>query len=182
MIRTVRRRAVPAALAAAAACGLGGLGALVGLAGCADDGGGPPTSPCGPTTGTVARIIDGDTVELGSGERIRYLLIDTPESTNGATDCYGQQAKTFNSDLVLGKEVTIVYDEAACTDRFGRALAYVSVGGQEVNTLLVERGYACVLHIPPAGDDRFEEFADLELRARTEGRGMWSACTVVTCD
>lgn len=150
------------------------------VAACAgDDGGG---SSCGPTEGTVARVIDGDTIELGSGERIRYLLVDTPESTNGADDCYGQNAKTLNSDLVLGKDVRIDYDEPTCTDMFGRLLAYVTVDGQEVNRLLVERGYACVLYIPPAGTARHTEFAELELRARTEGRGMWSACPVVTCD
>lgn len=153
---------------------------LLAAGACADDG--SAGSPCGPTSGTVERVVDGDTIDLASGERIRYLLVDTPETTGGANDCYGQQAKTFNTDLVLGKEVTITYDEAACTDRFGRTLAYVSVGGQEANRLLVERGYACVLHIPPAGDARFAEFDDLELRARTEGRGMWSACPVVTCD
>lgn len=153
---------------------------VLALAAC--DGGGGGGSVCGPTSGTVARIIDGDTIELATGERLRYLLVDTPESTGGATDCYGAQARTFNTDLVSGKTVTIAYDEAACTDRFGRTLAYVTVDGQEVNRVLVERGYACVLHIPPAGDDRVEEFEDLELRARTQGRGMWSACAVVTCD
>jgi len=153
--------------------------ALAGCGGGGDDGG---ASTCGPTTAVAARVIDGDTIELDSGERIRYLLVDTPESTNGATDCYGQNAKQLNRDLVEGKPVTLRYDEAACTDRFGRLLAYVSVDGQEINRILVERGYACVLYIPPAGTDRDAEFEDLELRARSAGRGMWSACPVVTCD
>lgn len=155
---------------------------MLALAACGSGDDGGYTSVCGPTTGTVARVIDGDTLELTSGERIRYLLVDTPESTNGATDCYGQNAKQLNNELVAGKEVSMVYDEAECTDRFSRLLAYVSVAGQEVNHILVERGYACVLYIPPAGDDRHVEFEELELRARAEGRGMWSACPVVTCD
>lgn len=149
------------------ACGSGG-----------DDGG----STCGPTAAIAQRVIDGDTIELDSGERIRYLLVDTPESVNGATDCYGHNAAQLNSDLVLGKPITLAYDDSGCTDRFGRLLAYVSVDGQEVNRILVERGYACVLYIPPAGTARHTEFEELELRARTEGRGMWSACPVVTCD
>jgi micrococcal nuclease len=158
-------------------------GAIVLLAATAcngDDGG--TSSVCGPTSAIAQRVIDGDTIELDTGERVRYLLVDTPESVNGATDCYGQNAKTLNSDLVNGKPITLVYDESACTDRFGRLLAYVSVGGQEVNRILVERGYACVLYIPPAGTSRHTEFEDLELRARTLGSGMWSACAVVTCD
>ncbi|MEZ4403315.1 MAG: thermonuclease family protein [Kofleriaceae bacterium] len=143
---------------------------------------GSPAPTCGPSSGVVARVIDGDTIDLASGERVRYLLIDTPESTNGATDCYGVNAAQANHDLVLGKTVDLVYDDAQCTDRFGRLLAYVSVDGVEVNSLLVERGYACFLYIPPAGTDRELEFENLELAARTSGRGMWSACAVVTCD
>ena len=39
----------------------------------------PPSSTCGPRSAVVVRAIDGDTVELDSGERVRYLLVDTPE-------------------------------------------------------------------------------------------------------
>lgn len=150
------------------------------LAACGSDGGTP--SPCGPSTGVVVRAIDGDTIELETGERIRYLLVDTPESVNGATDCWGENAHQLNAQLVEGQTIDLDYDEAACTDRFGRTLAYVTVNGVDVNSTLVERGYACVLYIPPAGTDRHTEFENLEATARATGRGMWSACTVVTCD
>lgn len=143
--------------------------------------GGDDGSSCGPTEGMVTNVVDGDTIDLASGERIRYLLVDTPESVNGATDCFGQNAKQFNHDLVLGQTVTLTYD-TECTDRFGRLLAYVSVGGQEVNSLLVERGYACVLYIPPNGSDRHAEFEAKEAEAKAAGRGMWAACPVVTCE
>jgi len=133
-------------------------------------------SPCGATEATVTRIVDGDTIELDDGRKIRYLLVDTPESTGGATDCYGQNAKDFNTDLVMGKQISLVYDTASCMDRFGRTLAYVYVGNQEVNSLMVERGYACVLHIPPAGDDRVEEFEALQLDAERSMRGLWGIC------
>jgi micrococcal nuclease len=129
----------------------------------------------------VTNIVDGDTIDLESGERIRYLMIDTPESTGGADDCFGENAKTFNSDLVLGKRVTLEYD-VDCEDPFNRLLAYVSVGDTEVNTLLVDRGYACVLHIGPNGDDRLAEFQALEDDARADARGMWGLCKDVTCD
>ncbi|MFP2931643.1 thermonuclease family protein [Pyxidicoccus sp. 3LG] len=114
------------------------------LLACGEDAG----SPCGPDTGRVVEVIDGDTVVLEGGERIRYLLADAPESTGGATDCFGPEALAFNRGLVEGRQVTLAYGEA-CSDRFGRLLAYVSVDGREVNTLLVERGHACVLHVPP---------------------------------
>jgi micrococcal nuclease len=144
--------------------------ALALIAGCGGD------SPCGASEATVTRVVDGDTIELDDGRKIRYLLVDTPESTGGATDCFGQNAKDFNTDLVMGKRVTLVYDTAACTDRYMRTLAYVYVNNQEVNSLLVERGYACVLHISPAGDDRADEFKALELEAERSMRGLWGAC------
>jgi len=128
----------------------------------------------------VDRVVDGDTIVLRSGERIRYLLVDTPESTGGKVECFGAAAARFNTDLVLGQEVELTYD-VECRDRFDRLLAYVTVAGQDVSRLLVERGYACVLHIPPNGEDRADELEAIEARARAEGRGLWGECQVRPC-
>ncbi|MEM6292579.1 MAG: thermonuclease family protein [Myxococcota bacterium] len=160
-----------------AAAAVLGLAAGVGLA-CDGD---PDGSACGPTEAVVARVIDGDTVELDSGERVRYLLIDTPESTGGKDDCFGQEATELNRMLVEGQRVTLRYD-VECTDPFDRLLAYVEVNGREVNSLLIERGAACVLSIPPNGQERREEFEDLEREARDNMVGVWGACEDVTCD
>lgn len=139
-------------------------------------------SKCGPSGGTVTAVTDGDTITLESGVKIRYLLVDTPEITQGKNDCYGAEARDFNKSIVEGKQVTLTYDEAACTDRFGRTLGYVTVEGTDVNKLLVERGFACVLHIPPAGESRSDEFFAAEKAAKTANRGVWGACNPVTCD
>lgn len=136
-------------------------------------------SRCGPTSGVVANIVDGDTIDLESGERVRYLMIDTPELSS--QDCYAEEATELNRQLVLDREIRLAYD-VECQDRFGRLLAYVYVGDNEINTLMVERGYACLLQIPPNGADRSDEFAGLENLARNEERGMWGQCEDVTCD
>lgn len=149
------------------------------LAGGCPGGGG--TSTCGPSEGVVAKVVDGDTVELESGMKLRLLLVDTQEATSGKNECYGAEAREYTRSLVEGKTVQLAYDEAGCTDRFGRTLAYVSVEGREVNSLLVERGFACVLHISPAGDDRADEFKGLQSSARTAGKGMWGSCTTGGC-
>jgi micrococcal nuclease len=143
--------------------------------------GGGGDSRCGPSEAVVARVVDGDTIELEGGLKIRYLMVNTPETTGGKNECYGQNAVTFNTDLVAGKTVTLHYD-VECEDRFGRTLAYVEVGGQEVNTLLLERGFACLLHIPPNGDDRADEFEALQAAARTARRGLWGACDPIPCN
>ncbi|MCA9536930.1 MAG: thermonuclease family protein [Myxococcales bacterium] len=136
-------------------------------------------SACGPTRAVVARVIDGDTVELEGGERVRYLLVDTPENTS-SVECFGAEATAFNRALVEGREVRLTYD-VACTDRFDRLLAYVEVDGRVVNQLLVEQGYACVLHIPPNGEELAPLYEDLETRAVDEGRGLWSVCADNPC-
>jgi len=160
-------------------CTLGMLGLLVlgslALA-CVDD---PGASSCGPSQGVVAHVVDGDTIDLESGERIRYLLIDTPESTT-TTECWGPEAKQANQMLVEGKTVTLEYD-VECEDKYGRLLAYVSVGEQEINQVLLERGYACVLHIPPNGDDRIDEYESIEYAAQMLDKGLWAACDPNPC-
>lgn len=146
---------------------------VLALPGCANE------PVCGPTSGVVVNVVDGDTIDLDSGERIRYLMVDTPELSTD--DCYAREAADLNSQLVLGREVTLRYD-VECEDRFGRLLAYVYAGDVEINTRLVERGYACMLHIAPNGDDRLDLFIGLETQARNDGRGMWGQCPVVACD
>jgi micrococcal nuclease len=151
------------------------LAALV--VGCTSQEAGPP---CGPTHAVVERVIDGDTIVLASGEKVRYLLVDTNEVTGGHDDCFGAEARTLNQSLVEGRAIDITYDEE-CVDKYGRLLGYVSVGGREVNRLLVERGYACVLYIPPDGADRRDELESLQAEAQATGAGMWGRCTVVAC-
>jgi micrococcal nuclease len=149
--------------------------ALACVGGLADEAG----SECGPSTATVARVIDGDTIELDSGERVRYLMIDTPESTT-ATECFGPEAKQLNEALVGGEEITLRYD-VECTDAYDRLLAYVEVSGQEINKVILERGYACVLHIPPNGENIVDEYEALETEARMLDKGLWAACDPTPC-
>lgn len=154
------------------------LAAILGvvLSGCA-----PPESKCGPSKAQVDFVVDGDTLALVDGTRVRLLLVDTPETTQGKNDCYGQEAKAFTVSKVVGKTLDLTYDEASCTDRFGRTLAYVKVDGVEVNAELVKQGLACFLFVKPGGEARQEEFATYAAEAQTNRTGMWGACTVIPC-
>lgn len=165
---------------------IGLLGALLGALTLACESGTADTDTsteerCGPSKATVQEVIDGDTIVLASGEKVRYLLVDAPEITNGKTDCYGQEAYQYNRDLVLGQEITLTYDEQ-CTDKYGRLLAFVEAADGELNTLLIDRGFACYLYIPPDGAARAAEFENLELGASQALRGMWGLCPDITCD
>ncbi len=169
-VRVMLRRLL-AALAVAALVVLGG-GALRDLL----DGAGGGTGAGG--TAVVGRVVDGDTIVLRGGERVRYIGMDTPESVKPGTpvQCFAKAASHANDRLVAGERVKLRYD-AERRDRYGRTLAYVyrARDGLFVNAALVRRGYARQLTIPPnvAHADLFRRLA---ARARESARGLWRAC------
>lgn len=126
---------------------------------------------CGPTSAQVSRVIDGDTIELDSGEKVRYLLVNTPE----IGECHYQAAKDFNIHQVLDKTVKIEYD-LTCTDRYGRLLGYVTSEEGSVNELSLTRGHARLLYIPPNGDEYLDQYKDLEWFAKENNIGLWRYC------
>lgn len=139
-----------------------------------------PSNPCGPSSAKVTNAVDGDTIDLEDGKRVRLLLIDTPETTSGKNDCYGQQAAAYTASTLVGKTVNLSYD-SVCQDRYGRTLAYVVVDGRDFNAELISKGYACRYYLKPDGMSREAEFADLESVAKTNRIGVWGACNPVTC-
>lgn len=120
----------------------------------------------------VTRVIDGDTVVLDSGERVRYIGIDSPEKSGSPeVVALGRAATEHNRRLVEGKTVRLEFDVRP-RDRHGRLLAYVYVDAIFVNARMVEDGYAFAYTVPP--DVQYaERFRELERQAREERRGLW---------
>lgn len=132
------------------------------------------------TTEAIVRyVIDGDTVELVDGTRVRILMVDAPEATR-STECYGEEATRFTRELLTGRTVRMTSDTVE-RDRYGRTLRYLEVDGQDVSEALVAGGYACVLHIPPNGRERVGRLRALQHQARVAGRGLWSDCSAPPC-
>ena len=127
----------------------------------------------------VTRAVDGDTIEARIGGRIedvRYIGVDTPETVKPDTrvQCFGPRASAFNHQLVERRQVRLDFGVER-RDAYGRLLAYVHLGDRFVNAMLVRRGLARSLTIPP--NDRFAPlFRRLELGAARAGRGLWGAC------
>lgn len=123
----------------------------------------------------VARVVDGDTIGLGNGRRVRLVQIDAPES---AGECYGGQATRVLSKLLPpGTRVVLERDPALDNiDRYGRLLRYVHKGRTNVNLLLVRRGAASVWFFD--GDrGRYADRLFAAGRAAKAGkRGVWGAC------
>ena len=134
----------------------------------------------------VLEVIDGDTIAVrladGEVERVRYIGVDTPESTPGQPlECFGHRAAEANERLVGGRFVSMRFGPER-RDAYGRLLAYVyapaAVDGQRplfVNAALLRRGYARTLTIPP-NDARAPMLRRIEAGAGRAGRGLWSAC------
>ncbi len=124
--------------------------------------------------GRVVRVIDGDTVVLAIDNRevtVRLLGIDAPEpGGKGEEGLFGQRATEFLRGLLEGGVVVLDFDEER-QDVYGRILAYLSVGGHDVQAELLKRGLAVVYQRCTCV--RKEEYRRLEEQAREEGVGMW---------
>ena len=83
----------------------------------------------------VRRVIDGDTLELMDGTKVRLLGIDAPER---GEKCY-QEAKERLEELVLNNKVRLEKDKED-RDRYGRELRYVFIDHSLVNLILVKEG------------------------------------------
>ncbi|GIW59234.1 MAG: hypothetical protein KatS3mg087_0300 [Patescibacteria group bacterium] len=126
----------------------------------------------------VTQVIDGDTIEIEGGAKIRYIGINTPETNHPSLgkECYGEQAKEANRLLVEGQMVRLEKDVSE-TDRYGRLLRYVYVGDIFVNDYLVREGFAFASSYPPDVKHQ-ERFTAAQREALEKERGFWQACKV----
>lgn len=124
----------------------------------------------------VVRTIDGDTIELSTGEKVRYVGINTPETVDPrrGVQCYGHEASIRNKELVEGKIVRLESDVVG-SDAYGRLLRYVYVGDDFINRQMVREGYATAYTFLP--NVRYvNDFVVAEKEAREKKRGLWSKC------
>lgn len=135
----------------------------------------------------VKRAVDGDTLQLENGEKVRLIGIDTAEMHESnklyrdsqrtgqdasAIQKLGRRAYEFTKNLVEGKQVSLKFDVEKY-DKYDRLLAYVYLkDGTFVNAEIVKQGYGSLLTIPPN-----IKYADLFLKlyqeARENKRGLW---------
>lgn len=118
----------------------------------------------------VERITDGDTIRCG-GERVRLVLIDSPEQDQGP---FGRAAQAFlEAILPVGSEARLATDVEP-RDRYGRRLAYVYLpDGRMVNRMLVRQGFAVPLVVPP-NVRHVEAIRSAADSARAGRLGLWT--------
>jgi endonuclease YncB( thermonuclease family) len=131
-------------------------------------------------TALVSRVIDGDTIEVAmqnSLYRVRYIGVDTPESTFNI-EWYGPQAAAVNKRLVNGQEVLLVKDQSDL-DAEGFLLRYVFVGDTFVNYEMLQQGLG--ISLPEAPDTACQDtFATAEGEARLNVLGVWAPTPIPT--
>jgi len=135
----------------------------------------------------VKRAVDGDTLVLENGERVRLIGIDTPEmheskklykdslrTKQDATTIQrlGRKSYEFTKNLVEGKRVSLEFDVEKY-DRYKRLLAYAYLkDGTFINAEIVKQGYASLMTIPP--NVKYEDiFLKLYREAREKKVGLW---------
>jgi len=137
--------------------------------------------PC-PAQGEVpqarlAQVIDGDTLDLASGERVRLIGIDTPEmGHDGAPDQpLAARATAALRELTGPPGARLgVQPGAEPRDRHGRRLAYLfDAEGRNLAEALLRRGLAYLAVIPP--NLRYVDcLAQAQASARRAGLGLWA--------
>ncbi len=125
---------------------------------------------------TVRKVLDGDTVELASGERIRLLGIDAPEGNSRNRKVPAQpfyiEARAALVALVDKKQV-VLSESQRLVDRYGRTLAYLYLpDGTDVQRQMLQSGHAMMTAYPP-DLGHIEIYAKAEAEARQNGVGLW---------
>jgi len=145
-----------------------------------------PTKPCPgqiiPTvtsekTYKVIKVIDGDTIEIENGQKVRYIGVDTAEmdDKDPVKLCYAQKAFEKNKELVEGKEIRLGKDVSE-KDKYGRLLRYVYVGETFVNDYLTRSGFASAVTYPP--DIKYQkQFQEAQREAKDNNLGLWNSST-----
>lgn len=114
------------------------------------------------------KALDGDTIETSSGEKIRYLGINSPEKG----EPFFEEASELNQNLVLDKIVTLEFDIQK-KDRYGRTLAYVFAGNELVNLEMVRNGLAVSQTIQPNIKYQ-DQILEVQKEARNKCLGIWA--------
>lgn len=124
-----------------------------------------------PQSGKVVEVIDGNTVKVLIDNLVyvvRYIGVAAPKD-----DLYGLMAKHENSQLIYGKEITLITD-VSNKDSNGRLLRYVMVEDTFINLELIEKGVGSAMNVPPDSSCAVT-FKQAEQIAAYNGFGIWSA-------
>jgi micrococcal nuclease len=116
----------------------------------------------------VNKTVDGDTIELEGGQRVRFLEVNTPEK---GMKWYAEAKELTNMSTLDGVYLT---RDVTDKDKYDRLLRYVFTKDSFVNAELVRAGFATVFIV--GNDTKYASLMKcLEDEAKANKRGLWSA-------
>lgn len=123
-----------------------------------------------PKTAMLSKVIDGDTIVVTGGEKIRLLSVNTPERGQP----FSRAATRRTRELIGDGRLSTTTCASRPTDDFGRTLGFVEAGGRDVALALVGEGLGYVFSdaacMTPEQLDRYWTAA---LDAYRNRRGLW---------
>ncbi|MGZ9583595.1 thermonuclease family protein [Paenibacillus marinisediminis] len=130
---------------------------------------------------SVKRVVDGDTFETESGNKVRLIGVNTPE-VHGKVEYFGKEASQYTKEHLTNQKVYL-FQDTGDTDRYGRLLRYVFIDQDPVmyNDRLVQEGYANTMSISP-NVMYADHFVKLEREARNQNKGLWADASADTSD
>lgn len=97
----------------------------------------------------LTKCVDGDTAWFnidGVNTKVRFLAIDTPESTN-EVEYYGKESSEFTcNSLKNAKTITLEYENNK-QDKYNRTLAWIFVDDKLLQSEIIKNGYGEVKYI-----------------------------------
>lgn len=125
---------------------------------------------------TIAKVSDGDTFSLSTGEKVRLLQIDTPELS--PAECYGDEARSALIALLSAPgPLTLGTDpKLDKVDRYGRILRYVFIGKTNINLKLVEMGAAAPYFYRGDKGSYSSQILRAAQGAKAKSLGLWKSC------
>jgi micrococcal nuclease len=123
----------------------------------------------------VQRVVDGDTLVLADGTRVRLLGVDTPETKHPdiPPEPLGAEASEFTRRHIEGRTVTLQFDRER-RDRYHRVLAYVYLDDWMLNEELIRAGFSRAETRFPYSTAMKRRFRTAEKEARENNRGLWA--------
>lgn len=124
-----------------------------------------------PSSGTVTRIIDADTVELDGKTSVRLYAVSCPEKGEKLS----KETIDYLSKTALNQKVTLDYQQNYATDKWGRLAAYVFINGQHLNEQLIRQGFCQVTIYSKRAKLKYQdELIQAQEQAKQERLGKWN--------
>ena len=136
----------------------------------------PPQLPPPGESVRVTRVIDGDTLLVSGGFRVRLLGVNTPETKHPdrPPDPWGPEAFQITQDLALNQSIVLELDRERWDD-YRRTLAYVFLDDQSMlNERLISLGLSPAVVTFPIRTDRRRLFLRAESVAQQQRLNLWS--------